>query len=178
MSFVSPLTTASHRRAWLSFSSAILLTACGFRLRGSVTLAFQTLRMTGSTNTPTANALRSNLMAQGVRVDTPSDPVLAANEMPQVVLHVLQDQRQRVVVGQTAAGQVRELELRGLFEFNLTNAVGREIVANTKLALTRSLNFSETAVLAKDAEEAQLFNDMQNDMVSQVMRRLSSVRSF
>jgi LPS-assembly lipoprotein len=46
------------------------------------------------------------------------------------------------------------------------------------LALTRSLNFSETAVLAKDAEEAQLFNDMQNDMVSQVMRRLSTVRAF
>ncbi len=39
-------------------------------------------------------------------------------------------------------------------------------------------NFSETAVLAKDAEEAQLFNDMQNDMVSQVMRRLSTVRGF
>jgi outer membrane lipopolysaccharide assembly protein LptE/RlpB len=33
-------------------------------------------------------------------------------------------------------------------------------------------------VLAKDAEEAQLFNDMQNDMVSQVMRRLSTVRAF
>jgi LPS-assembly lipoprotein len=40
------------------------------------------------------------------------------------------------------------------------------------------LKFSETAVLAKDAEEAQLFNDMQNDMVSQVMRRLSTVRAF
>jgi outer membrane lipopolysaccharide assembly protein LptE/RlpB len=32
--------------------------------------------------------------------------------------------------------------------------------------------------LAKDAEEAQLFNDMQNDMVGQVMRRLSTLRSF
>jgi LPS-assembly lipoprotein len=73
---------------------------------------------------------------------------------------------------------VRELELRASFEFALSNAAGREVIPATTLALTRSLNFSETAVLAKDAEEAQLFNDMQNDMVSQVMRRLSTVRAF
>lgn len=103
---------------------------------------------------------------------------MAANEIPQVVLTVSQDQRQRVVVGQTSAGQVRELELRALFAFNLTNATGREVIPSTSLTLTRSLNFSETAVLAKDVEEAQLFNDMQNDMVSQVMRRLSTVRGF
>jgi LPS-assembly lipoprotein len=143
-----------------------------------VTLAFETLRMTGSTNSPIARELRLALINQGVRVDSPSESVLAANEIPQVVLTVSQDQRQRVVVGQTSAGQVRELELRALFAFNLTNATGREVIPSTSLALTRSLNFSETAVLAKDAEEAQLFNDMQNDMVSQVMRRLSTVRSF
>jgi LPS-assembly lipoprotein len=147
-------------------------------LRGSVTLAFETLRMAGSTQTPVARELRLALINQGVRVDSPIESVLAANEIPQVVLTVSQDQRQRVVVGQTSAGQVRELELRALFTFNLTNAAGREVIPSTSLTLTRSLNFSETAVLAKDAEEAQLFNDMQNDMVAQVMRRLSTVRSF
>jgi LPS-assembly lipoprotein len=125
-----------------------------------------------------ARELRLALINQGVRVDSPSESVLAANEIPQVVLTVSQDQRQRVVVGQTSAGQVRELELRALFTFNLTNAAGREVIPSTSLTLTRSLNFSETAVLAKDAEEAQLFNDMQNDMVAQVMRRLSTVRQF
>ena len=103
-------------------------------------------------------------------MDSPSESVLAATEIPQVVLTISQDQRQRVVVGQTSAAQVRELELRTLFAFNVTNMAGREVIPSTSLALTRSLNFSETAVLAKEAEEAQLFNDMQNDMVSQVMR--------
>jgi LPS-assembly lipoprotein len=154
------------------------MAGCGFRLRGSVTLAFETLRMAGSTQTPVARELRLALINQGVRVDSPIESVLAANEIPQVVLTVSQDQRQRVVVGQTSAGQVRELELRALFTFNLTNAAGREVIPSTSLTLTRSLNFSETAVLAKDAEEAQLFNDMQNDMVAQVMRRLSTVRQF
>ena len=178
MSFSPSLNALQSRRTWLATASVLGLSACGFRLRGSVVLSFQTLRMTGSTNTPIARELRSALIGQGVRVDTPSDPVLATNEIPQVVLNITQDQRQRVVVGQTSAGQVRELELRATFEFALSNAAGREIIPATALALTRSLNFSETAVLAKDAEEAQLFNDMQNDMVSQVMRRLSTVRTF
>ena len=166
------------RRDCLAAGMSMALAGCGFRLRGSATLAFETLRMAGSVGSPLARELRLALIKQGVRVDTPNETVLAANEIPQVVLTVSQDQRQRVVVGQTSAGQVRELELRALFAFQLTNATGREVIPSTSLTLTRSLNFSETAVLAKDAEEAQLFNDMQNDMVSQVMRRLSSVRSF
>lgn len=166
------------RRLCLTAGLALGVSACGFRLRGSVTLAFETLRMAGSTLSPIARELRLALISQGVRVDAPVEAVLAANEVPQVVLTVSQDQRQRVVVGQTSAGQVRELELRALFSFNLTNAAGREVIPETPLALTRSLSFSETVVLAKDAEEAQLFIDMQNDMVSQVMRRLSTVRSF
>jgi LPS-assembly lipoprotein len=166
------------RRTLVAAGLALVMAGCGFRLRGSVTLAFETLRMAGSTQTPVARELRLALINQGVRVDSPIESVLAANEIPQVVLTVSQDQRQRVVVGQTSAGQVRELELRALFTFNLTNAAGREVIPSTSLTLTRSLNFSETAVLAKDAEEAQLFNDMQNDMVAQVMRRLSTVRQF
>lgn len=178
MSFSPSLNALQSRRSWLAAGAVLGLSACGFRLHGSVVLSFQTLRMTGSTDTPITRELRRALTRQGVRVDTPSDPVLAPNEIPQVVLNIIQDQRQRVVVGQTSAGQVRELELRASFEFALSNATGREIIPATALALTRSLNFSETAVLAKDAEEAQLFNDMQNDMVSQVMRRLSTVRTF
>lgn len=178
MSFLPLMNSLQSRRACLAAGALLGLSACGFRLRGSVVLAFQTLRMTGNTNTPIARDLRSALIGQGVRVDTPSDPMLAPNEIPQVVLNIIQDQRQRVVVGQTSAGQVRELELRATFEFALSNATGREIIGATPLNLTRSLSFTETAVLAKEAEEAQLFNYMQNDMVSQVMRRLSSVSAF
>jgi outer membrane lipopolysaccharide assembly protein LptE/RlpB len=46
----------------------LALAGCGFRLRGSVTLAFETLRMTGSTNSPIARELRLALINQGVRV--------------------------------------------------------------------------------------------------------------
>jgi LPS-assembly lipoprotein len=92
-----------------------------------------------------------------------------------VVLRVLQDQRERAVVGQTASGQVRELQLRTRFRFNLQTADERILIDDTELLLERDLSFNETQVLAKDAEELLLYRDMTSDIVQQVVRRLAAV---
>ena len=42
--------------------------------------------------------------------------------------------------------------------------------------LTRDITFNDSDVLAKDTEEALLYRDMQNDMVQQIMRRLSAAQ--
>ena len=45
-----------------------------------------------------------------------------------------------------------------------------------EIVLTRSLTYTETAALGKEQEEAFLYRAMQSDIVSQVLRRLASVR--
>ena len=40
----------------------------------------------------------------------------------------------------------------------------------------RDISFSETAVLAKEAEEALLYKDMQADIVQQLLRRLGAAK--
>jgi LPS-assembly lipoprotein len=44
------------------------------------------------------------------------------------------------------------------------------------IQLSRTLTFNEAQVRAKEAEEALLFRDMQNDLVQQVLRRLSVLK--
>jgi LPS-assembly lipoprotein len=39
------------------------------------------------------------------------------------------------------------------------------------------MSFSETVALAKEAEEALLYRDMQADLVRQLMRRLAALRT-
>ncbi len=152
------------------------LSACGFKLRGAQTFAFESLRMAGSETTPVAVALQRALGVSGVPVFVSSTPASPQNAPGQVVLTVLVDQRERVVVGQTAVGQVRELQLRTRFRFRLRTASERQLLDDTELLLERDISFTETAVLAKDAEEALLFRDMQADIVQQVMRRLAAVK--
>ena len=41
--------------------------------------------------------------------------------------------------------------------------------------VSRDLSYSETAALAKQHEEAELFREMQSDIVAQVLRRLAAI---
>ena len=41
-----------------------------------------------------------------------------------------------------------------------------------EVLLTRDVSYSDAQVLAKEAEEALLYRDMQSDMVQQILRRL------
>jgi LPS-assembly lipoprotein len=155
------------------------LAGCGFALRKAPTFAFQTIRLQGSEGTAVARELREALQANGLQVLTsaaaqPTQPTQPA----QVVLTVVTDQRERAVVGQTAAGQVRELQLRTRFVFRLRAANEKTLIDDTELLLERDISFTETAVLSKDAEEAMLYRDMQGDIVQQVLRRLAAVKSL
>ena len=46
----------------------------------------------------------------------------------------------------------------------------------TEVLLQRDMSFSESAVLAKEAEEALLYRNMQSDLVQQLVRRLASIK--
>jgi LPS-assembly lipoprotein len=93
-----------------------------------------------------------------------------------VVLQALADVREKSVVASTAAGQVREFQLRLRFAFRADTPAGRALIAPAELLLTRDLSYNETATLGKQMEEAELFREMQADVVAQVLRRLAAVR--
>ena len=167
----------SSRRHFLpALALVLVLPGCGFALRGTPRFAFESLRVQGSEGTPIARELQEVLREGGVRVFDSRLPASPEGETGQVVLTVLTDQRERSVVGQTAAGQVRELQLRTRFRFRLASAQGVQLLEETELLLERDISFTETAALAKEAEEALQYRDMQRDITQQVMRRLAAVQ--
>ncbi len=171
----SPVSIASRRRALLQLAAGAAalagVTGCGFKLRQAPTFVFQTVRLVGGTNTPVTAELLRALSTNGLQVvygATPAD----------VVLTVVTDQRERIAVGQTAAGQVRELQLRTRFTFRLRTTSDKDLIDDTELLLERDLSFSETVVLSKAAEEELLYRDMVSDAVQQVVRRMAAVKSL
>ena len=114
--------------------------------------------------------------ASGGYGEVVSDPARQAS--CDVILDVLQEQRERAIVGLNSAGQVREVQLRQRLRFRLRTPGGKELIADTEILQTRDMSFSETLALAKDAEERLLYRDMQTDTVQQLMRRLAAVKSL
>lgn len=144
------------------------LAGCGFQLRQPARLQFGSIALAGF---PKRSLLEEELKRQ-LQLQV---KVLATPEKADVILQSLDDVREKSVVGSTAAAQVRELTLRLKFIFRARTPGGRDLIPRAELLLSRDLSYNETAALAKEQEEAELFREMQADVVAQVLRRLAAV---
>ncbi len=134
------------RRGCLRLVSGLLiapLAGCGFALRRPPVMPFRTVQLTGfKANSPLELELRRNLSA------TQSTRVVDSAAQAEVIFEALSDRREHSVVGSSAAGQVRQLNLRLSFKFRLRTVSGRELIAATELLLARDMNYTESAALA------------------------------
>jgi len=148
----------------LLLALATLLAGCGFQLRGSSSLPFDTLYV--PTSSSVAVELKRNIAA-GTQTRTVNTPAEA-----QAQLVITQDLREKVILSLNTAGRVREFQLRHKVGFRVVDARGREYLPLNEITLTRDVSFNDAQLLAKEAEETLLYRDMQTDMVQQMLRRL------
>lgn len=146
------------------------LSACGFALRGAVTFPFQSIYVGLPDSSTLGGELKRNLRANG-KTEVSSQATNA-----DVVLDVLGESREKVILSLNSQGRVREFNLIYNLKFRLRDKAGREVLAPTTISLKRNLSFKENEVLAKEAEEALLYRDMQSELVQQIMRRLAVVK--
>lgn len=162
---------ASVRMAGAAASAAVLA-ACGFELRRAPALKFATVQLVGfRPGSELAGILRKEIAA------TESTRVVESRAQAQVVLEAFTDASERVVVASTAAGQVREMQLRQRLVFRLRNVFDdAELIPRTELLLKRDVSYNESDALAKEQEQAFLFRALQADIVGQLMRQLNAVK--
>jgi LPS-assembly lipoprotein len=151
------------------------LSGCGFQLRQSAQLPFKSVFLILPRQSALGTDLRRTLATQADLQILTETPDLAASE---VVLDVTSETRERVVVGLNASGQVRELQLRLRVKFRLRTPQGKVLIPEVELQQQRDLSFLESAALAKEIEENMMYRDMQIDIVQQILRRLSAVKSL
>ena len=163
----------STRRALIALTAAAGLSGCGFELRRAPELRFRSIQLIGfRPRSPLAAELMASINASQTTL------VVQTAAQAQVVLEALTDAREKSVVASTAAGQVRELQLRARLVFRLRTPTDKELIPATEISLKRDLSYTESAALAKEQEEALLYRAMQADIVAQVMRRLAAVQTF
>jgi len=156
-------------RAALAAVALALLAGCGFHLRGTAQLPFETLYIPGAT--PLAVELRRNVLAASKTrlVDSPGSA--------QAVFGFTQETREKVILSFTSAGKVGEYRLRYRVGFRVTDPKGAQVfLPSSEILLTRDMTYNDAQVIAKENEEALLYRDMQTDMVQQILRRLVAAK--
>jgi LPS-assembly lipoprotein len=145
-----------------------LCASCGFHLRGAQPLPFDSMYLGVSAYSEMGAVLRRQIAANGdMRIkDKASDA--------QVSLLVLKEERNKTILSLNTKGQVRDYQLQLAFEFKLVDAAGHEVIPASRISVQRDLTYNDAQLLAKEQEENQLYREMQNDVVLQLLRRLSS----
>ena len=164
-----------QRRTALVWPAALVLTACGFKLRQAPDFAFDTAFINGQPNSTLTAELTRNLESTD-RVQVIKDPRQMMSA--EVIVDVLSELREKVVVALNASGQVRQFQVRLRVKFKLRTVQGKELIEPTEILQQRDINYNETLALAKETEEALLYRSMQTDVVQQLVRRLAAVRQL
>jgi LPS-assembly lipoprotein len=164
---------ATRRRA-LAASAALLAASlaagCGFKMRGSAELPFSTLYAGfAPTSAVGADFRRLIRASDGTQlVDRP--------EAAQARLDVLSELREKEIVSFSSSGRPREYQLRLRLTFRLVDAKGVELIPATELLIRREITTTDTQLVAKEQEEVIMYQEMQQDLVQQLLRRLAAVR--
>jgi LPS-assembly lipoprotein len=148
----------------------LLLSGCGFHLRGTATLPFNTLYVQAPALSPFALQLKRAVHAGS------STKVIEQPEQAEAILQILNEVPEKEILSLSAGGRVREFQLRYRVGFRVHDGKGSDFVPQTTIQLTRDMTYDDTQVLAKEQEELLLIRDMQSDMVQQIIRRLAAAK--
>ena len=156
-----------RRRDWLATAAAaVVLSGCGFQLRGTASLPYETLHVAAPRTSAFAVEFR-RAVSSSSQTRIVDDPKQA-----QATLQLVNETREKVILSLSGGGRVREYQLRYRMTYRLVASDNQELRPATQIALQRDISYNDTDTLAKESEEALLYRDMQSDAVSQLLRQL------
>ncbi len=155
----------------LLVTCCVLLTACGFQLRGQAMLPFETLFISAPAGHPIGTDLK-RLIKAGTKTQ-----IVSKAKDAQATLEIISVTNDKEIMSVSGGGRVREFELRYRVSYRLIDSKGVELIPVNEIALRRIIPFTDAQVVAKEGEEAMLVREMQGDSAAQIVRRMEAVKT-
>lgn len=144
------------------------LISCGFHLRGTSDIAFDTIFIQGNTLIISKN-LKKSLTTNGVKV-------LDSAEGAELLLETVGEENEKRILSLAGGGTVNEFELFYRIHYR-TKQAGSALWSQVQtVEARRDYTYSDANLLAKQGEEKRLNENMQADVLSNLIRRLSSLK--
>ena len=153
----------------LVLSILFSLSACGFKLKQSHNLPFNTLYTNVAENSSFGARLQRILNA-----NAPNLHIVASPEAAEVQLLQLDYRRNVRELSLDPSGTVENYELHPLMEFSLTDSWGGFLMPPTTLSVIRDIPNNPDNSYATQMEINALFDDMELSLVDRLVRRLSA----
>jgi LPS-assembly lipoprotein len=159
-----------NRRQFLALTPALLLAGCGFQLRRYDGMPFASLYLDAPTGSPVAQRLRTLLVAGG------RTRLTATAAEAEAILKLSNDSRSKTILSLSGAGRVTEYRLGLQISYSVVSPDGRVLAETEGIELVRDLTYDDALLLAKGAEEALLYRDMDENAALRILRRLQALK--
>ena len=144
------------------------LVACGFHLRGAADVSFGSIFIQGNPLVISKKLVKS-LNTNGVKV-------LPSAEGAELLLEMIGEESEKRILSLAGRGTVNEFELYYRVHYR-TKSAGSALWSQAQtVEARRDFTYDDANLLAKQGEEKRLNENMQQDVLSSLMRRLSSLK--
>ena len=155
-------------RAWLFAMLVASLVGCGFHMRGVTDVSFNSIFIQGNTLVISKN-LKKSLATNGVKV-------LPSPDGAELLLEMVGEESEKRILSLAGSGKVNEFELYYRVHYR-SKLAGAELWSPVQtVEARRDYTYSDANLLAKQGEEKRLNENMQQDVISNLMRRLSALK--
>ncbi|MDH3639852.1 MAG: LPS assembly lipoprotein LptE [Gammaproteobacteria bacterium] len=148
---------------------AVAVTACGFHLRGKVSLSDRISPIAIQTSDLQLRRVLADIL------ETSGASVVEDLSAAKAVLQVLDVNYERRVRTIDSRGKVNGFLLVYSVNYKVESSGGDELSALTPISVRRDFNFDSNQVLQKEDEERGLREEMERDMAQRIIRRMSRI---
>lgn len=149
---------------------SVMLSSCGFHLRGETKMPFNTIYIeAANSNSLLVGELRRLLEVNHIQLVSKPDQA-------DMILNISLEFPEKQILTLGGSGRVSEFQLRYRVSLRGYDQQQREWLPADELQMSRDFSYDDTQILAKEAEEAQLYQYMRSDMAQQILRRLSHAK--
>ena len=148
----------------------VTMAGCGFQLRGSYDLPYESMFLSVPDYSLVGAGLKRAIRSSG------STRIADTAQDAQATFLPTGETRLPIILSLSSAGRVREKRLSYRYGYRIVDTKGRDLVLPVTVEINRELTYADSDVLAKTQEEDLLWRDMEKDLVQQLMRRLAAVK--
>lgn len=142
----------------------LIITSCGFHLRGMTEISFKTISLEGKELSFTKN-LKKTLASNKVSIILPT-------ENPELRIELLSEESEKRILSLSGQGLVREFEIFYRVRYRIKTIDSETWSQENIIETRRDFTFSDSNVIGKEEEERQLNESMRNEAITNLFNQI------
>ena len=144
---------------------ALLISACGYHLRGSINLPAGLKNVYLEGGSPQLTKQFNSIM------EASSVPVANSPDTAGMIVRIFNENNQRRVLSLDSGGAANDFELDYGFDYEMTDAKNKVLMSRQTVTVKREYFNNQQAIIAKDSEEMTIRNEMYQQAIRTVINR-------